>query len=153
MSDVSYARTVVVESTGVSYRNEVTVGPFSLVADEPTKWGGTDAGPNPYDFLLTALGTCTSMAIEMYARPKNWPLERVRVTMHHASIHASDCEACETREGNIDRLTREIELIGDLSEEQRQILLDVAEKSPVTKTLTREIEIQTSLAPPAKAVA
>lgn len=143
----SLARTVVVESSGESYRNNVTIGPFSLVADEPPSWGGKDAGPNPYDFLLTALGTCTSIVIEMYARPLKWPLERVRVTLNHASIHARDCQECDTREGTIDQLTREIELVGNLTEEQRQTLLEVARKCPVSQTLTREISIQTVLAP------
>jgi putative redox protein len=147
MSDESFARKVVVEGSGGDPRNEVTMGPHSLVADEPTMFGGKDRGPNPYDLLLAALGTCTSMAIVMNARAKGWPLERVRVTLQHASIHAEDCNECHTKKGMIDRLTREIELIGDLTDEQRSTLLEVARHCPVSQMLTHEINIQTVLAP------
>jgi putative redox protein len=153
VSNESLARTVVVESAGEKFQNQVTIGPFQLVGDQPREYGGDDAGPNPYDFLLASLGTCTSMMIVGNARLRNIPLKGVRVTLHHASIHAVDCEECHTRKGTIDRLTREIELIGDLSEEQRQTLLELAKVCPVSQTLTHEINIQTVLSPQIAAAA
>ena len=124
---------------------QITVGRHHLVGDEPAEQGGGDAGPNPYDFLLAALGTCTSMTVSLYARRKGWPLEGVTVQLMHSKIHALDCASCETKEGMLDRIDRDVELQGPLSEDQRSRLLEIANKCPVHRTLTSEIDIRTRL--------
>lgn len=138
-------RDVVVGGSALGIVQEIAVGKHRLVADEPTALGGTDTGPNPYDLLLAALGSCTSMTIAMYARRKEWPLQSVRVTLRHARIHAEDCEDCEAKTGRLDRIDREVELFGPLDEEQRTRLLEIANKCPVHRTLQSEISIRTRL--------
>ncbi|HZQ01758.1 MAG TPA: OsmC family protein [Reyranella sp.] len=124
----------------------VTVGNHILPADEPVANGGNDTGPDPYGYLLGALGACTAMTLRMYARMKKWPLHKVRVQLTHDKIYAKDCAECETKEGKIDKIERTITLDGPLSEEQRTRLLEIAERCPVHKTLTSEIRIATRLA-------
>ncbi|WP_139334970.1 OsmC family protein [Mycobacterium sp. GA-1841] len=133
----------VTETGSGTYTQEITVGNHRLIADEPAPVGD-DAGPNPYDLVLAGLGACTSMTVRMYANRKGWPLEHVRVTLRHSRIHAKDCADCETTKGMIDHIDREIELIGDLDDEQRQRLMDIAERCPVHLTLTSEIHISTT---------
>ncbi len=120
----------------------------SLIADEPAAVGGTDQGPTPFDLLVAALGACTSMTLRMYADRKGWPLEAATVRLKHAKIHAFDCESCETKEGLLDRIEREIELEGPLDEGQRQRLLQIADRCPVHKTLASEVQIRTRLSAP-----
>lgn len=140
------AGTVVVEEDGEGrFSQRVSVGRHVLVADEPVSAGGGDRGPSPYDLLSAALGACTSMTLRMYAAQKNWPLEKVRVSLKHDKIHASDCADCETREGKVDRIRREITLAGDLDPAQRQRLLEIADRCPVHRTLNAEVSVQTTL--------
>ena len=135
---------VVVEESGQGkYRQRVTAGGHTLVADEPRSAGGDDAGPDPYEFLLAALGACTSMTLRMYADLKKLPLEKITVTLQQEKIHAADCAGCETKEGRIDRILRIIDLEGSLSEDQRKRLLEIADKCPVHRTLQGEIRIVT----------
>jgi putative redox protein len=138
-------RTVTVQGAASGFAQEITVGKHRLSGDEPISEGGTDTGPNPYDLLLAALGSCTSMTVAMYARRKRWPLEAVTVRLRHSKIHAADCESCETREGLLDHIDRDLDLVGPLSEEQRARLLEIANKCPVHRTLTSEIDIRTRL--------
>ena len=138
-------RTVTVQGSAAGFVQQISVGTHRLVADEPISVGGTDLGPNPYDLLLAALGSCTSMTVAMYARRKQWPLEAVTVQLRHSRIHAADCEACETKEGFLDHIQRDVQLTGSLSEEQRARLLDIAGKCPVHRTLASEIHVQTRL--------
>ena len=119
--------TRVVAKTGEGLRTEVEADEHKLVADEPERLGGTDTGPNPYDYLLAALGSCTAMTLRMYADRKGWPLELVTVRLSQDRIHAKDCGECETEEGRIDRIEREIEMVGPLDEKQRRRLLEVAD--------------------------
>jgi uncharacterized OsmC-like protein len=140
---------VVVEGSAKGFAQQIAVRGHRLLADEPVKAGGTDTGPGPYDLLLAALGSCTSMTIALYARRKHWPLESVRVRLRHAKIYAADCQSCETKEGMLDQIERNIELVGPLDEEQRRFLLDIANKCPVHRTLTSEIVIRTRLISPA----
>ena len=129
------------------YRTELYAGAHALVADEPSDVGGADTGPSPYGYLTAALGACTAITLRMYADRKQWPLESVRVRLTHDKIHANDCAECETKQGMIDRFTREIALQGALSPEQKQRLLEIADKCPVHRTLESEVRIETSLQP------
>lgn len=137
---------VVVRGGASGFVQEIEAGRHRIAADEPEAAGGTDTGPSPYELLLAALGSCTSMTVAMYARRKQWPLERVEVRLQHARIHAEDCAECETKEGMLDRIEREIDLTGPLSAEQRERLLEIANRCPVHRTLTSEIDIRTRLA-------
>ena len=134
---------VIVRGGAENFAQEIEIGRHRLKADEPVEYGGTDSGPSPYDFLLAALGTCTSMTISLYARRRGWPLKDVTVSLHHSKIHAADCVDCETKVGKIDRIQREIHLTGALTTEQRAKLMEIADKCPVHQTLTSEINIQT----------
>jgi uncharacterized OsmC-like protein len=136
-------RSVIVRGSAAGFAQEIYSGPHRLHADEPSSAGGTDTGPSPYDLLLAALGACTSMTVAMYARRKAWPLEEVTVHLRHSKIHAADCAECETKEGMLDRIERDIHFIGPLTEEQRSKLLEIANKCPVHRTLTSEIDIVT----------
>ena len=137
-------RHVVVRETRASkFQQTVTVGPHRMIADEPVAAGGEDTGPGPYDFLVAGLGACTSMTMRMYADRKSLPLERVTVTLKHSKIHAKDCEECETREGMLDQIEREISIEGALDAEQRKKLMEIADKCPVHRTLHSEIRIVT----------
>jgi uncharacterized OsmC-like protein len=138
---------VVVSGTGEGLAQEIRVGSHRLRADEPLAAGGADSGPNPYDLLLASLGTCTSMTVALYARRKGWPLEGVTVRLRHSRIYAADCEECETREGFVDRIERDIAFAGPLSAEQQSRLLEIAGRCPVHRTLTSEINIRTALVP------
>ncbi len=141
------SRDVVVRETRRStFQQTVTVGPHRLTADEPIPAGGGDTGPGPYDLLLAALGACTSMTLRLYAERKALPLDRVTVRLQHSKVHAEDCAACETKTGMLDHIEREIALEGTLGPEQRQKLMDIADKCPVHRTLTSEVRITTRTA-------
>src|SRR5712672_2595718 len=133
---------VVVRGNSRSFEQEIAVGRHNLVADEPVNAGGGDAGPDPYDYLLTALGVCTAMTAGFYARRNRLPLESITVSLSHSRIYAADCEECETKEGMLDRIDVEVELTGALSAEQHAKLMEVAAKCPVHRTLTSEINIR-----------
>ena len=104
--------------------------------------GGVDSGPGPYDLLLAALGACTSMTLRLYADRKQLPLERTSVKLTHSRIHAADCETCETKEGMLDRIEKEITVEGPLDADARARLLEISEKCPVNRTLKSEIDIR-----------
>ena len=141
-SDSSYQVTVQESGEG-TFTQTVHAGNHTFVADEPTSVGGNDLGPNPYDFLLVALGACTSMTLRMYARRKEFPLERVTVRMRHAKVHAKDCEECESEKGMVDRIEREILIEGDLDDAQRARLMEIADRCPVHRSLHAEVRIVT----------
>ena len=134
---------VIVHGTAAGFAQEIEIGSHELYADEPVSFGGTESGPSPYDLLLAALGSCTSMTIGFYARKRSWPLEKIIVSLRHSRIHAADCEDCETKEGKIDRIDLDIQLTGSLTDEQRAKLIEAAGKCPVHQTLTSEINIRT----------
>jgi uncharacterized OsmC-like protein len=133
----------VVVRGGESLLQDVLAGPHRFWADEPVTQGGTGRGPNPYDLLLSALGTCTSMTLGLYARRKGWPLQGVTVRLRHSRAHAEDCRECETKDVRVERIEREIALVGPLTEEQRTRLLEIADRCPVHRTLTSRIDIRT----------
>jgi putative redox protein len=142
--DMSSDSGVIVRETRIGrFQQEITVGKHRLVADEPVDIGGLDSGLGPYDLVLAGLGACTSMTLRLYAERKALPLDRVVVRLSHSRIHAADCENCETKEGVLDRIDRSIFLAGDLQEEQRKRLLEIADKCPVHRMLISEIEIRT----------
>ena len=136
-------REVVVYGKAGGFTQEIVVGSHQLTADEPKDMGGDDEGPTPYDLLLAALGSCTSITVTMYAQRKSWPLQDVTVRLRHTRIHATDCAECETKEGKIDRIELDIEFAGPLSSEQGSKLLEIAKKCPVHRTLTSETNIRT----------
>jgi uncharacterized OsmC-like protein/alpha-beta hydrolase superfamily lysophospholipase len=119
----------------------------TLIGDEPTDVGGSDLGPSPYDYLGVALASCTSMTLQMYARHKKLDLRAATTRVRHRKIHAVDCAECETKDGRIDELEREIELDGDLDEATRRRMLEIADRCPVHKTLLAEIRIVTRTRP------
>lgn len=139
---------VIVTGAATGFAQEIVAGSHRFRSDEPVSAGGGDSGPGPYDLLLASLGSCTSMTVAMYARRKGWPLERVMVRLRHSRVHAEDCATCETRQGMLDRIDREITFQGPLTDEQRSRLIDIAGKCPVHRTLTSSIQIRTTLASP-----
>src|SRR5918995_182899 len=140
-------REVVVRGNAQGFTQEIAVGPHQLTADEPKDMGGDDEGPTPYDLLLAALGSCTSITVTMYAQRKGWPLQDVTVRLRHSRIHAEDCAECESKEGKIDHIELEIRLeVPLLSGEQRTKLLQIAEKCPVHRTPVTENVISTRAA-------
>ncbi len=139
--------TVTVVETGEGrFTQDISAGAHHLRADEPAAVGGNDSGFSPYDLLLASLGACTAMTLRMYAEQKKWPLEQVSVKLRHDRIHAGDCAECETREGRIDRIDREIRLSGNLDDTQRTRLMEIADKCPVHRTLHSEVQVRTSTA-------
>ena len=136
----------VAETRGGKFQAEVVSGAHRLMADEPVSYGGLDTGPSPYDLLSAALGACTSMTLRMYADHKKIDLDRVTVHVRHGKVHAQDCSDCgEGRDGKIDRFERELVLEGDLDEDTRKRLTEIADKCPVHKTLEHETVVVTTL--------
>jgi putative redox protein len=136
-------RVVIVEGDASGFAQHVTAGDHAFAADEPLSAGGTNTGPDPYQLILAALGACTSMTVAMYARRKGWPLTRVRVQLAHSKVWVQDCADSETKDARLDRIDRVIGFEGDLGSDQRQRLIDIAEKCPVHRTLTSGLAIVT----------
>jgi putative redox protein len=144
------AGTVVVASTGTGPFQQIMLdGRHTLHADEPVPAGGGDIGPGPYELLLMALGSCTSMTVHLYAAQKKWPLEQVIVRLRQERVHVRDCADCEQPGAMVHRIEKAIELIGALDEAQRTRLLEIADRCPVHRTLTSRIEIRSVPASPA----
>ncbi len=139
---------VVVETGDGRFDQQIRAGRHNLRADEPRAAGGDDTGPSPYGLLLASLGACTGMTLQLYAARKAWPLERVQVRLRHEKIHARDCENCETQEGRVDHIDREISLTGNLDAAQRAQLLAIADRCPVHRTLHGEASVVTRLLAP-----
>lgn len=136
---------------GVTVEGETARGFYTLartgrhrfVMDEPVRVGGSDNGPTPYDYLGAALGGCTSMTLNMYARRKKLAVESVSVRVEHDRIHAEDCETCEKSDGKVDRFIRHIKIVGALSDAERARMMEIADLCPVHKTLENEIKVET----------
>jgi putative redox protein len=141
--EIEHGLVLVRETHGGKFQQEILSGPHRLLADEPVKQGGLDSGPGPYDFVLAGLGACTSMTIRLYAEFKKIPLTNVSVRLSHDKVHVKDCETCDTKVNTVDHIERAITLEGPLDAEQRQKLMEIAEKCPVHKTLESKIDIHT----------
>ena len=146
--ELQYDNEVAARTRGGAFRTELNVAGHALLADEPQGVGGADDGPSPYELLSAALASCTSMTLMMYARHKGLPLDAVTVRVNHDKIHAKDCEDCETSAGRIDEFRRELFIEGDLTDEQRQRMVEIADRCPVHRTLLGEIKIRTTLMEP-----
>ena len=128
------------------YRTEILANGHPLVADEPISVGGTNTGPSPYELLAAALGACTTMTLRMYADRKGWPLEEVEVRLRHEKIHCADCAEASGERSKIDHIRRELVIEGDLDEDQRRRLVEIADRCPVHRTLHSEVRITTTVA-------
>lgn len=145
MIQVPEGITRVIEADPDNFTQDISAGGHHIVADEPFSYGGNYLGATPYQLVAAGLGACTSMTIRMYARQKKIPLESVQVDVSHSKIHAQDCESCQVSNGKIDQFNRKILLTGELTEEQKKRLLEIADRCPVHRTLESEIKILTSL--------
>ena len=146
-SELDAATGEVIAHTKISgFATEIRVGHHVLLADEPASAGGTDAGPSPYDLLAAALASCTTMTLKMYASHKKLDMRSAMVSVTHGRVHADDCVDCQQQDGRIHEFRRELSLDGDLSDAQKQRMLEIADRCPVHKTLHNEIKIRTQLA-------
>lgn len=127
------------------FKTTLTAGPHELIADEPENVGGTNQGPDPYDYLLMSLGSCTAMTVKMYASRHDYPLKDLFVELKHHKQHEKDCENCESKESKLDTVEVELILNGELSEGQTDKLLEISKKCPVHRTLMSEISIESSI--------
>ena len=129
-----------------AFTTTLTAGNHELIGDEPTSVdGGKDKGPDPYDYLLMSLGSCTVMTIKMYTKRKGWELDDVYMELRHNKRHDQDCENCEDANSKIDVIEKEVIVEGDLSDEQLDRILDISKKCPVHRTLIGDIKIESSI--------
>jgi len=136
---------VVARTNMDSFFTEVVAGTHRLVADEPVSVGGSDLGPTPYGLLSAALATCTTMTLKMYASLKKIDMKSATVRVSHSKIHSDDCKDCESGAGKIDAFRRELILEGNMSDAQRQRMLEIADRCPVHRTLHGDVEVRTEL--------
>src|ERR1700722_1883582 len=144
----SASRTVTVDGDAARYLQKISVGPHLLQADELSDVGGNDAGPNAYELLLAALGACIGITLRMYADRKQWPLQTVHVDLSHRKVPIEEGEENGANSGRVDRIDAGVSVTGDLTEEQRSRLLEIADKCPVHRTLASEVRIQTRMTEP-----
>lgn len=144
-SGVGYSLVASIGAEG--YTTTITAGGrHSITADEPESAGGADRGPDPYALLLASLAACKLITLRMYADRKGWPLEGVHARLGQRRVHAKDCEDCVSEDGHIHELAVELSFAGDLTDDQRARLLEIADRCPVHRTLTSEIKVRTRLA-------
>lgn len=128
-----------------NYKTVMTAGQHELVSDEPLKSGGKDLGPDPYDYLLMALGSCTAITMRMYANRKEWPVEDIYIELRHNKVHAEDCEDCDDPKARIDKIEKEIIVKGDLDRDQIDRLLEISKKCPVHKTMIKSVIVDSTI--------
>jgi putative redox protein len=126
-------------------QHQVISYPHSFIVDEPKEDEGDGLGPNPYDLLLSALGACTAMTIIMYANRRKIPVETVSVELDHQRIYREDCEGCTEEERRMEKISRRITVRGNISEDQKNKLLEIAKKCPVHKTVTSKPTVEDSI--------
>lgn len=136
---------VLVEEQNHKFTQIISTVDHVLLADEPTKAGGDNKGPNPYELLLAGLGACTVMTMRLYAKFKKLPLEHIKVKLSHTRIHEKDCEDCNDKNNYMEAIERIIDIQGNLTIEQKQKLEEIANRCPVHKTLSHKINIITTL--------
>ena len=134
---------VVAENGKGRYQQAITAGQHQLIADEPASMGGADAGPAPFDFIMSGLGACTSMTLRQYAKRHGLSVDDIEVSLSHTRDHAEDCAASAARPVKIDRIVQRIDIHGHLSALERERLLEVAERCPVHRTLDANPRIET----------
>ena len=144
-TDTQSKKWVTSETPGGSFKTSLVMGEHKALADEPTSVGGSGLGPTPYDYLLAALGACTTMTVQMYAQRKGWKLDNVKVSLAHRKEHKTDCETCDEKPVKVDVIEKQIEFIGDLDAEQIERLKEISSRCPVHRTLLNEIQIETTL--------
>jgi len=132
-----------VQSAGMEAN--ITMGGQSFVIDETGLASGATTGPDPYDYIMSALGACTVITLQMYAARKGWPLERAEVVLTHERVHVKDCEDCEVKDAKLSQVTKTLTLTGNLTAEQRQRLEQISSRCPVQKTLEAGIAVKTIL--------
>lgn len=135
---------VVAQILNEGYTTELKAGIHSLIADEPKSVGGDNFGPSPYGYLLSALGSCTAMTMRMYADRKGWKINEINVHLSHGKDYAKDCEACESSSNKIDIIERVIEIDAELTDEQKEKLMVIADKCPVHRTLHNTVQVKTA---------
>ena len=129
-----------------TYKTTLTAGKHELISDEPENVdGGQDRGPDPYDYLLMSLGSCTVMTVKMYANHKEWPVEDLYVELKHNKRHDEDCKNCEDKKSKIDVIEKELVVKGDLTDDQVNRLLEISQRCPVHRTLLGEIKIESKI--------
>ena len=136
-----HASGVTVTERDKVFTQDITAGKHRIVADEPKSVGGADLGMTPYDLLLAALGTCTSMTLRMYAKRKNLNVDTIAVKLEHDRIHSTDCGSCEDQPGKVDQIRRMIRIEGDLTDAQRNRMLEIADMCPVHRSLQNQKQI------------
>ena len=136
------ATRVKIQGTSGLFEQQVTAGSHQFSVDEPEEFGGTDKGPTPYEYLLSALGSCVAITVRMYANKKDWKLDDVEVELTHHKVHAKDCEDCEQTKGYVDIIEKSVKLIGDLTDEQKARLTEIAGRCPVHRTLENGVKIR-----------
>lgn len=144
-SEGQHDNSVTVTERNKVFTQDIAAGRHKIVADEPVSAGGDDLGVTPYDLLLAALGTCTSMTLRMYANRKGINVDNIQVKLEHNRIHSADCESCEDQSGKVDQIRRWIRIEGDLTEAQQQRMLDIADMCPVHRTLQNQKQITSEL--------
>ena len=136
---------VTVKAQPQPYTVTITNSRHSWIADEPPDKGGSDAGPSPFELLLSSVGACVAITVQMYAGRKGWPLEGVVIDLEHSKIQAADCDDCETETGKISEIKLSLNLEGDLSEEQKERIFQIAGRCPVKRSLEAEIKFRSEL--------
>ena len=136
---------VTVKSQPQPYTVTITNSRHRWIADEPPDKGGADAGPSPFEMLLSSVGACVAITVQMYAGRKNWPLEGVVIDLEHSKIQAEDCDDCETETGKISEIKLSPALEGSLSEKQKERIFQIAGRCPVKRSLEAEIMFRSEL--------
>ena len=130
-----------------TYTTTLTAGKHEFMGDEPKSVdGGKDKGPDPYDYLLMSLGSCTVMTIKMYIQHKGWDnVEDIYMELRHNKKHDEDCQNCEDPKSRIDVIEKEIIVEGEITDEQLDKILDISQKCPVHRTLMSEIRLESTI--------
>jgi putative redox protein len=138
-------RTVSVVGGVVKYAQKIEVGPHVLRSDEPTDIGGKDAGPNAQEFVLAGLGACVGITVQMYAERHQWPLQGVHVTLSHSKALADNTTGSGAAISMVDQFEIEVSFTGDLSEDQRNRLFEIANRCPVHRMLVSGVQVHATL--------